>query len=336
MGFLREMPKCRLCGDEGYYKPSYLKYWLCRRHYVEYFEDRVLEAIRRYKMIPRGGRVLVALSGGVDSATLLHVLKTRSEELGIQVVAFHLNLGIRGFSEKSEEVVRELAGSEGVPLIIIDIRKYLGDSVMGLARMTRRPYCALCGLIKRYLFRVIAKTLGFTHVVTGHHLDDTIQFMFKALLTRNLEAIASYSIAECLDGLCKAKPLIMVYKRDIQAYANAIGLKYMNERCPLKRETKLDSVIRDVVERLEEASPGVRITLLKSLLDVKECLGKSESLTWVNKCRICGEPSRGELCAFCKLTVRTFGKDVHERIVGLLLSEYGWLAQNPSPSSADQ
>ncbi len=79
--------------------------------------ERVLKTISRYNMLPRGSRVIAAVSGGADSVCLLHVLTELAPELGIIVEAAHLNHQLRGEeSDADEQFVVELAARLNVKL----------------------------------------------------------------------------------------------------------------------------------------------------------------------------------------------------------------------------
>ena len=69
-------------------------------------------------ILPRGSTLFVAVSGGKDSVALIHSLWRIKGELGTRIVAYHINLGIPTFSERSEEVVRSLSRDLGIPLVI--------------------------------------------------------------------------------------------------------------------------------------------------------------------------------------------------------------------------
>ena len=73
------------------------------KNFCECFEDAVIASIDKFGMIKKDGRLLIAFSGGVDSAVLLYVLYRLADRYGIQLGAFHLNHGIRGFEADRDE-----------------------------------------------------------------------------------------------------------------------------------------------------------------------------------------------------------------------------------------
>ena len=79
-------------------------------------EQRFLEALRRQTSLAPGEAVLIGVSGGRDSVALLHLFHRYREELGLRVVAAHINHGLRGEeSDGDQAFVAELAGTLGIP-----------------------------------------------------------------------------------------------------------------------------------------------------------------------------------------------------------------------------
>jgi len=81
--------KCSLCEEPAVTVVRYAKLRLCRKHFTEFICKRVLKAIERYRLVQKDWRILVAISGGKDSAALLHILTVLSKQLGFEVIALH-------------------------------------------------------------------------------------------------------------------------------------------------------------------------------------------------------------------------------------------------------
>ena len=139
--------------------------------------ERVLGAIRRHDLVPPGGRVAVALSGGSDSVALLLLLR-ELEAAGdlVVVAAAHLNHGLRESAHRDEQFCRALADSLGIRFRaeLIDIR----------ARAARdRTSLEDAGRQARYeLFERVAEELGADAVATGHTRDDQAETFLLRLL----------------------------------------------------------------------------------------------------------------------------------------------------------
>ena len=82
-------------------------------------KEKVEKTIKKFSLIPQNSKVLVALSGGPDSVTLLHVLLQLKENLRIEVAAAHLNHMLRDEeSERDEQFVRDLCRKWNIPLFV--------------------------------------------------------------------------------------------------------------------------------------------------------------------------------------------------------------------------
>lgn len=139
--------------------------------------ERVLGAIRRHDLLPPGGRVAVALSGGSDSVALLLLLRELEAAGALAVVAaVHLNHGLRESAHRDERFCRDLADRIGVPFRaeLIDVR----------ARAARdRTSLEDAGREARYeLFERVAREAGAEAVATGHTRDDQAETFLLRLL----------------------------------------------------------------------------------------------------------------------------------------------------------
>jgi tRNA(Ile)-lysidine synthase len=124
--------------------------------------DKVLKTIDKFSLIPKGSKVLVALSGGPDSVTLLYLLNQLKDRLSVEVAAVHVNHMLRGEeSERDEQCVRELCRSWNVPLFVerVNIPEISnGKNVEAIAR--RERYKRFKEVLKKWKGDLIA--LGHT------------------------------------------------------------------------------------------------------------------------------------------------------------------------------
>lgn len=183
---------------------------------------RILKTIKKYGMISAGDRVLCALSGGVDSSVLLDVLVKCSEELRISVCAAHLNHMLRGEEAmRDEKFVREKCLEYGIPLMceraeIAKLAKETGQST------------ELCARNVRYDFLRRAKEqFGACKISTAHNANDSAETV-----------IFNMARGGGLDALCGIppvrgdiiRPLIEIPREDIEAYAEAHGVSFCEDR----------------------------------------------------------------------------------------------------------
>lgn len=302
--------RCSLCGEPAVTRITYAKLWLCKKHFIEFIEKRVLETLNRYKLAGRGQRILAAVSGGKDSITMLYLLHKASMEMGFKVIALHIDLGIGIYSKISRETVEHFCQSLGIPLITLDLKTLIGYSLPELVHKMRRPPCSICGLIKRYLMNVVAQEIKADAVALGHHLDDLMPYIFKNFILQNLFEISKLGPkTESENGLVgRIRPLYEVSEHEIALYAKLSNLPFVYEECPYAGKKKLDKQVKEFLNSLEGLHPGIKISFARAVarnIHVYKALSTTKPL---KKCTVCGAPSSDDMCSFCKLTNRVAGK----------------------------
>jgi len=251
-------------------------------------------------MIERGDRVFCCVSGGKDSTACLIALKEYMEKKGVdaELKAFHLILGEEGYRH-----VKELCSLLDVELVSfspeIDIQK--------VARKLRRPICSVCGTVKRYYFNKIPREFGATKVATGHNADDFIMFIFKNFISGNVEYSLKFlpvvrSSEEKL--VTKIRPLFFISSKESEAICKQYGVETLDFQCPfLGRECKSTEFYEKwfkMINCMENNIGSFREGFLTGFLKLLSLVEKKEEK--YNYCSICGEPCKGEICSFCRLT----------------------------------
>jgi tRNA-5-methyluridine54 2-sulfurtransferase len=295
--------KCTRCREKAVVQLRHHHSNFCRDCFLLFFERQVEKAVRREAMFTVDEEILVAVSGGKDSLALWDVLV----RLGHRTTGLHLALGIGGYSSDSTAKTEAFAQARGLPLITMRLEDE-GASVPELSRATRRPACAACGTAKRHYFDKVASDRGFPVLATGHNLDDEAARLLGNVLHWQVGHLAKQSpvLQPTHEKFVrKVKPLFRVTEYETAVYAFLQRIDYVVEECPNSvGATQL--VYKDVLNRLEAASPGTKLTFMQEFLRS----GRPAFATAVEgsgasgTCGRCGMPSWGETCSFCGLLAR--------------------------------
>ena len=290
--------RCK-CGEEAVIRLKAYRRSFCSQCFVDFYERKVENFIRKHRLLRPGERVFVAVSGGKDSASCLAVLKRLSERFAVDLSAFHINLGIGDYSRRVEEASRRLCEKLGVELEVVDLKSVYGVGVEEIAKSSRRKPCSACGTIKRYLMNRIPRELGADCVATGHNLEDTVEFFFKNWTSGNYFWLSKQKPLLPSNHpkiLKKIKPLFERSGKENETYAKILKLPYEESKCPHSVVTKW----REIGEIVEERVPGFKLSIAKGL----ERLNIVVDAPKFRSCRLCGEPSNSDVCGFCRLIGR--------------------------------
>ncbi len=276
-------------------KIRYMKKRMTNRQFTKFLEAKVKNTIEKYKMVKPGERILVGLSGGKDSAVMLHIM---NKILDNEIVGFFIDLGIPTFSEESKKKVIELTEKENVPLIIYDLKKEEGFSIPEAVEVLHRPACSICGTVKRYIINKFAWENKFDKIAMGHTADDETSNILKNFVNGDLEQFVRLGpTLPSKDKLvARIKPLYRNYDGENLLYARINEIPFVDSACPLAIKKKK---YKRWVNFIEKESPGMKLTILKSYKKFKSHLNVHDPE--LKPCKICGYPTTNEVCSFCKI-----------------------------------
>jgi uncharacterized protein (TIGR00269 family) len=250
------------------------------------------------------GRVLVAVSGGKDSLALWEIL-TR---LGYTADGLYLGLGIGEYSDESGGYARGYATDRRRTLVEVDLARDFGYDIPGAVTATRRAPCGACGLSKRHVFNAVALERGYDVVATGHNLDDEAAVLLGNVLRWDREYLGrQHPVLPAAPGFVrKVKPLVRLGERESAAYCVLRGIDYQVEECPMAAGNR-HLGYKDLLNQLEARSPGTKAAFLFGFLErghERFAGDTAEERAALVECSVCGAPTPGEVCAFCRLRER--------------------------------
>src|ERR1044072_1353333 len=226
---------------------------------------RVGKSIEDYAMISAGDRVMVCLSGGKDSYTLLDVLLSlqRSAPIDFSLIAVNLDQKQPDFpAEVLPNYLRDL----GVPFHVIEQDTY---SVVKRVIPEGKTMCGLCSRLRRgALYRYAAEN-GITKIALGHHRDDIVETLFLNMFHGGrLKAMPPKLKSE--DGRhIVLRPLAYVAERDIERYAR--GREFPIIPCNLcgSQENLQRAAVKKMLTDWEKQFPGRIESIFSSLKNVE-------------------------------------------------------------------
>ncbi len=175
------------------------------------------QAIADYDMIQEGDKVMVCLSGGKDSYTLLDILLNLqiSAPVSFEIVAVNLDQKQPGFPE---HVLPNYLAQRGVPYFILEKDTY---SIVKQLTPEGKTYCAVCSRLRRGNLYGFAQKIGATKVALGHHRDDIMAtFFLNLFFNGKLKAMPPKLLSDDARNVL-IRPLAYCREKDIIAYAQA-------------------------------------------------------------------------------------------------------------------
>ena len=301
---------------------------LCRPHFEEEFAKKVSTSVREFSMIRPGEHVVVALSGGKDSITLLHMLARLKKRLPMRLSALLVDEGIGGYRPKTAQVAKKECRKLGVKLHVISFEKEFGrplDKMLG-AKATktgtdpkagkggsgrtdkRQGACTYCGVFRRHLLNAGAARLGADKLAMGHNLDDAAQTVLLNMFRNEPARLARFWPASRAAGgkkrfVPRIMPLIRCHEKEIATWAvlNGIQIEFMS--CPYAEEAMRQQV-RRLLNEMEERYPGTKSRMFNAFIHMGPWLAQGaagEEEGGLRECVKCAEPSASGMCAACRL-----------------------------------
>ncbi len=266
--------------------------------------QKTARTISKYNMIKKGDNVGVAVSGGKDSLSLLHVLKKMSESHNFELKAITIDEGIPGYRDEVFGIVKDFCNKNEVQQKIYSYHNLFDitlEEALELRKNEKTSSCSICGTLRRRAFDLGAKDLGTTVIATGHNLDDFLQTFIINLLSGDTNKIGWMDPDTSSNKTRRIKPFCEIYENEIAFYAFINEIPFQAEQCPHMNEG-IRTEIREFMNSLENNHTGIKNSMYKSVERISN-LVKDSNYKQRRICPKCGNECTGQICSVCNMLV---------------------------------
>jgi len=223
---------------------------------TDLIKSKFLKTIQKQKLINNNERVLLAVSGGMDSMCMVQLFMSINQPIGIA----HLDHQLRGEeSDQDRKFVERFAKINDIPLYCkqVDILALSLDSTQSKSEIGRD---------QRYLFfQEICTEHQFTKIATAHHLDDRIEtFIMRAMTGAGLEGLSSipYHNGNVI------RPFLDISRSEIESFVKDSHIEYREDSSNKKTDYLRNSIRHQLLPAIEKIMPSYRKTMATSIENV--------------------------------------------------------------------
>jgi len=296
------MIPCDKCKARSVIYQKYSGKHLCARHFEDDVHRKVKGVLRPYRLFGKPCRIAVAVSGGKDSTSLLHILHSLfSYREGVELIAISIDEGIEGYRHETIEAARLVSKRLDVPHVVRKFEDVFETTTDEMASQghSKGP-CSFCGVLRKNLLNRTARELGADALATGHNLDDESQTVMLNYLKGDVGRLYRLRPRRALEGMVpRIKPLRRVPEKEVAIYAILHNLPMDFSSCPyITRAIRQE--VKEMLNEFEANHPGTKYSIMRGFDKILELQAPNASFQVV-PCTKCGEPSSDGTCASCRL-----------------------------------
>lgn len=236
---------------------------------LEELEKKLLhytgKAIHDFNMIQNGDRIMVCLSGGKDSFTMLTILRLLQQraKIDFEITAFTLDQAQPGWND---EHLRAWLIERDIKFDIITRDTY---SIVKEKIPEGQTYCSLCSRLRRGIIYRYAGEKGFTKIALGHHRDDLIRTLLMSILYNgNIRSMPPKLLSDNKKHII-IRPLAYCQEADIAAFAKILEFPIIPCNLCGSQENLMRRKIKNLIDQLALENPKVPSNILHAMSSLK-------------------------------------------------------------------
>jgi len=273
----------------------------------------VAATIARYKMLRFDDRIAVAVSGGKDSVSLLHILTKMERKLPrASLIAITVDEGIKGYRDEALTIAAENCRKLGVEHYTVSFKQHFGYTLDEIVKLLKKKKgrvetsCAYCGVLRRKALNLAARTVKASKLATAHTLDDEAQTILLNLFHGDIWRLAKEKPVtdEVHPKLVRRiKPFCEIPEKETALYAYVRKTRFQSRPCPYASEA-LRNDVRLLLNRVEEKHVGTKFTIFKSVEKIRPAIEEAAKTEAMKACQECGEPTGERVCRTCQMLMQ--------------------------------
>ncbi len=223
----------------------------------EYFLLKKMgKTISDYRLIENNDRIMVAVSGGKDSLSLLHLLRARSNYVPIKYEIFPVHIDF-GYNPAQVEKLNKYLQEQG--------HKYHIEKRNLDLKPGEKMNCFWCSWNRRKALFEVADKFNFKKIALGHNKDDLVETILLNLFYHGEISTILPSLEFFNGRFVLIRPLVNVEACELKRYADIMHLPYQEHSCPFQADTTKRMRMRGLVSSLSRENPHIKRNILKSI-----------------------------------------------------------------------
>lgn len=231
---------------------------------------KFVKAVKDYKLINEGDKVMVCISGGKDSFLLAKCVEELKKHGGVNFDACYVCMN-PGYNKLNKQMILKNA-----KILNVDLEMFESDIFDVANTLNEKSPCYMCARMRRgYLYNK-AKELGCNKIALGHHFDDVIETTLLSMFYGSeVKTMLPKLHSENFEGLELIRPLYLVKEANVLAWCKYNDLTFINCACKFTdRVSKSDEHIskrkemKELIKKLREMNPDIDYNIFKSMDNV--------------------------------------------------------------------
>ncbi len=306
---------CTYCSADSIFHRKYSGENLCPDCFIESIEKKIYNTISKYKLLSPKDNIVVGLSGGKDSISLLYnIIQIQKRTYNANPIkALSVDEGIKNHREKSIKIARDFCRRHDIEHQVISFKNEIGMNLDEIiSKNTQKDIftyaCNYCAVFRRRLLNDYSKRLGATVLILGHNLTDLAETFLMNVLHKRTKKIANQNLKSEFEAdiykyyVRRAFPLMKIPEDEISLYARLKNFDFYSELCPYRvSQPILRKRCLQFIEDCRKYSPEIEFNLFNAFSEISDVLythykGKMD----ISHCTSCGYPSGTSLkCQYC-------------------------------------